>query len=113
VITILYVPPDGPAEVRDIDPTLDTLQGLVGGNIQAISGPGWTAYLNEEGKLLGLPGNAVATALAARLGWIYLFGDLLVGPVIFCGPPDDDDGYDTSVVKQVLDEAARRAGHVG
>jgi hypothetical protein len=104
VITVLYVPVDGPAVTREVDPTLATFQELVGGNIEAISGQGWTAYLNEEGKLAELPGNPAATLLAARLGWIYLPGDFLVGPVVFLGPVDDE-GDDTSVTQRTLEHA--------
>ncbi len=95
-LTVLYVPADGECEFRDIDPTLATFQALVGGNIEAIRGPGWTAYLHEEGKLLRLPANPVATTLAARLGWSYLYGDFLAGVVVFCGEVDRS-GADTSL----------------
>ena len=100
-ITVLYVPAHGECEVRDIEPDLATFQQLVGGDIEAIRGPEWTAYLHTEGKLLSLTGNAVATLLAARLGWVYLPGDALVGVVVFCGPADAE-GADTSLRPGVL-----------
>jgi Domain of unknown function (DUF3846) len=112
VITILYVPMYDPAQTREIEPTLDILQGLVGGNIQVISGQDWSAYLNEEGKVDGLPVNPLATLLASGLGWTWLPGDILVGPVVFCGPVDDD-GAVTSVTARVLELARKETGDVG
>jgi Domain of unknown function (DUF3846) len=113
MIKVLYVPAHGTPETRKVKPTLETFQQLVGGNIESIGGEDWYAYLNEEGKLLGLPFNPLADRLADMLGWRGLFGDLLVGPVVFLGPPDRD-GNCTPVAQQVLDHAmelaAREAG---
>ena len=87
-ITVLIVWPNGTWEDRLILPSLTTFQGLVGGDIELIGGPGWSAFCNEEGKYQQLPVNPTATRLAMRLGWAPLTGDFLVGPVVFCGPPD-------------------------
>jgi hypothetical protein len=101
VIKILYIPPTGPVATREIQPTLESLQGLVGGDIEAIGGTDWTAYLNEEGKLAGLPANPRAGRLADALGWTFLPGDFLVGPVVFCGGVDSN-GDETPVTERVL-----------
>lgn len=99
-IIALEVRVDGTAEVKPIEPELETLQGIVGGYIEAV-GPAdgrWTAYVDEEGLLKGLPLNRRATVMARQLG----AGDvLLVGPAVFLGPADDE-GYDTDVTAEVL-----------
>jgi hypothetical protein len=63
-------------------PSLETLQGLVGGFIELVrlNGHNCDAFINEEGKLDGLPPNHVASYLYK--GW----PDYIVGPmVIVCG----------------------------
>lgn len=54
-------------------------------------------YLNEEGKLSGLPVNVTATALTRDLLPAY---DVIVGDVILLGPPDDE-GNDTDALIEV------------
>lgn len=56
------------------NPDLETLQRLVGGLIQPIYyKPGKVMWVNEEGLLLGLPLNMLASAIA---------GQPVVGPVV-------------------------------
>jgi len=57
--------------------TLDELQALVGGYIEAVPGSDHRAFCNEEGLLLGLPFNARAS---------LRFGVPLVGPVVELEP---------------------------
>ena len=62
------------------NPDLKTLQGLVGGLIQPIYyQPGKVMWVNEEGLLLGLPLNMLASAIA---------GQPVVGPVVIM---DDEE----------------------
>lgn len=98
IINVLVVDPDGTQTMKQIDANApNALQTLVGGWIEAIGDmQTWSAYLNEEGKLDGLPVNVLATMIAQRLGWRGVPGDVLVGTVVFCGPPDSE-GYDTSL----------------
>lgn len=56
-VKVLVIPPEGPVEVRAIADTLEALQGLVGGHIEAAPLPPFiegqtrgTAYVNEDGK---------------------------------------------------------------
>lgn len=68
--------------------TLDDLQEGVGGWVQAIDlREDVTMWLNEEGKLEGLPHNPVAQAL-----WTQTFGqtDYIVGNAIFTGGTDEE-----------------------
>ena len=102
-ITALEVRVDGTVEVKSIEPELETLQAMVGGYIEGVTPPHgrWTAYVDEEGLLKGLPLNRRATVMARQLG----AGDvILVGPAVFLGPADDE-GYDTDVTAEVLASA--------
>lgn len=112
MIAVLYLRPDKPAEIRVVEPVLKTFQGLVGGWIEVISGEGWCAYLNEEGKIAGLPVNAAADSLARRLGWESLPGDVLVGSVVFCGPLDGEGDVTGVEWRVVALAAAEGAGDV-
>lgn len=103
--TIIYadgrVEESSPANGRDYQ--LSELQAIVGGYIEILRAPdGRWLFLNERGKLEGLPLNEVATQLmAGRLAW----DDYIVGDVVLCtgleageerdtdtDPIDDDDG---------------------
>src|SRR6476659_7837151 len=64
----------GEPDIRSVPPDLTTLQTLVDGSIEAVYGypqidgtvphqPRITFYLNDEGKLRGLPPNPLVTAL--------------------------------------------------
>lgn len=98
----LIVHPDDTGEVVDTEINLEFLKGAVGGWVELISNRRWSAYCNEEGKLQGLPVNAIATSLAHQIGWPV--GDRLVGTVVFLGPVDAN-GNDTEVPEFVLDLA--------
>jgi hypothetical protein len=74
--TIKHIKADGTSSVLPIaEPTLEELQGLVGGYIEV-------AYLdkqnilimNEEGRLMGLPVNHEASSLTGR----YIVGDAVL-----------------------------------
>jgi hypothetical protein len=60
--------------------TLEELRKLVGGSIELVAlSTGDMMLINEEGKLLGLPYNPLATMLAAP----SLFpGDYIAGPAV-------------------------------
>jgi hypothetical protein len=66
-----------------------TLSDAVGGMIEAVSLPsGMTLWVNEEGKLNGLPVNRVATELLTReFGQKF---DIIVGNAIITGGADDE-----------------------
>jgi hypothetical protein len=95
----VVIPADStcPARVEDERLTLDYLQGVVGGLIEAVNidqvltdngrkNVDCTMFVRETGKLDGLSVNARATDLAAIAigGWIR---DVVVGDVIVVGPP--------------------------
>jgi hypothetical protein len=71
-------------ELKDI--TLESLQGGVGGVIQAIALDGLTLWCNDNGKTEGLPHNPYAQEL-----WDSVYGvktDYLVGDVVITGGTD-------------------------
>lgn len=101
-VRALIVEPNGSATVRYVAVQLAALNKIVGGYLEAIAPSGmwpgsWHAYINEEGKLHGLPSNRVATALAKAAGW-SAHGDELVGPAVFLGtgPGDDEEDGDAA-----------------
>lgn len=97
----LVIHPDTTFEVKQIDATLNGLQGLVGGWIEATNTyrTEATIFMNEEGKIHGLPYNELATdlwqALDSRItGWI-------AGTAVVLGPVDAE-GNETPVTDEVL-----------
>lgn len=72
--------------------SLDFLQAKVGGWVQAIdlrnNFQGRSLWLNEEGKLVGLPLNTLATVM-----WEDSFGrntDVILGDVVILGDTDEE-----------------------
>jgi hypothetical protein len=75
-------------EIAEEGQRLEQLQEAVGGWVEAVDlSPTLTMWCNEEGKLIGLPFNPLATDL-----WEESFGktDLIKGNVIFTGGVDDE-----------------------
>lgn len=63
--------------------TLSEMQKLVGGNIELVTlrSSGMYLVIHEEGKMMGLPRNAEATAVCED----FLFpGDFIVGDAFMC-----------------------------
>lgn len=75
----------------------------VGGFIEAVyfGDHNYIAYVNEEGKYLGLPENKYATELWYRSGQRILIGDYLAGNAVFFGQTDDD-GNNTDVPSEIF-----------
>lgn len=61
--------------------TLEELQGMVGGFIEILDCGNWYMVVNEEGKLLGLPVNQMATIFFRQF---HATVDFLVGDVLVC-----------------------------
>jgi hypothetical protein len=83
---------DGTLERLDLSESeqeLKSLQNAVGGYVQVIElEDDFTMWANEEGKLLNLPVNEIATVI-----WEVRFGldtDIICGDVVFTGGMDED-----------------------
>jgi hypothetical protein len=84
----ITINPDGTWIIYEGEHTLSYYQTMVGGYIEALTGPDWCAFINEEGKLQDLDENPVAE-LWMRTHGLPLYGwDYLVGPAVFVGLPD-------------------------
>jgi len=105
---VLVIQPDGYGDTSEITGPeagrLAQFQAHVGGFIEAIGGAGWAAYVNEDGRMRGLPPNYAATRLAAALGWPG--NTTLLGPAVFFGRGTGPDEKD--VPARVLDAWAGR-----
>lgn len=86
---IVQVEPGCEPTVTEIDSSLEAMQGVVGGLIQALFPFDDPVALiaNDDGKLLGLPANR---ALRDETGKPY---DILCGTFFLCGAPADCDHF--------------------
>mgnify|MGYP001851969002 FL=1 len=76
-IRVLVKEPEKPAEVREIDNTLEAVQAIVGGHIETLRiSDSVFCYLNDEGKLINLAPNFVITNGRKVC-------DIVCGPAVF------------------------------
>lgn len=77
-------------EFKELDGiSLEALQSAVGGWVQAIDlEANLTMWLNEEGKLIGLPHNTTAQKLWDKTFWTG--SDFIVGDVVLTGGTDEE-----------------------
>lgn len=102
-ISAILIPVEGDVEAMEYDRKdgLKTLQDAVGGWIEAVEADSQTTlWINEEGKLEGLPINKRATLLWWTLMPAARGYDVLVGDVVVTGGTDSH-GNTLSVVKRV------------
>lgn len=93
---------DGSIDLIDQDWTYYKITEAVGGIIEAV-GFGdneYFAYVNEEGKLYGLPENKVATEIWYESGARILIGDYIAGNALFFGEVDEN-GNNTDIPPNV------------
>lgn len=87
---VLVVKPMLPPLVKEIDGSLESMQNIVGGTIQALypfDNPEVALVCNDDGKLLGLPLNR---ALRDKAGNIY---DIVAGTFFICAAPANSDDF--------------------
>lgn len=98
---------NGDYEVIEIDrgAELDTLQERVGGYVECVYSEDdkVTIWANEEGKLIGLPPNKMATITWWKLNPAMQGADILCGPVVITGGADAH-GNTKSLTKACLKE---------
>lgn len=101
MLTFIHLPASGTPTVLNCEPqdAYRTIRDGVGGLLEAVGlEDGHTLYLDEEGKLIGLPVNETATRLTRG---VLSMWDIVVGDCVIAGPPDDD-GEETSVSSEWL-----------
>lgn len=98
-IRAVIVDPDGTVRNTEIENNLGSFQAVVGGYIEGVFGNVGTIYVNEEGLLMALPPNPLATLFAQR---ILGAGVVLHGTALIVGP-GDGEGNDTHVRPAVVD----------
>lgn len=107
-IDVLVIEPGSwKAQRKTVERGLQSMQSLVGGNIEALSlTDEVSAYINEDGKAEQLPRNEAGDRLVkhalSTVGRGLIPGDWIAGPLVLMGQPDDE-GWDTSVPESVLD----------
>lgn len=88
---------------------LEVLQHAVGGSIEYVEFPErWLGmFLNEEGKLVGLPPNYMASSL-----WVDEYGDTdrIVGDVVLTSIETDDEGHTLGLSEERLFYLGERYG---
>jgi hypothetical protein len=95
VITAIAIPADihQPLRRAEITPTdSNAYRSLVGGNLEVLGldDPPASLYLNEEGKLDGLPFNHRATSLLWMHNPDFRGKDVIYGDSFIVGPVDED-----------------------
>lgn len=113
MINAIVVDVEGDVEQIEIahDDTLRTLQGHVDGLIEAVDSADGsvTFWVNEEGKLIGLPINRAATLMWWTLNPAMKGLDALCGTVVITGGPDAE-GDTTSVPAFIVVEVETPSG---
>ena len=94
---VLVVEPEQRPEEREIEDSLNAMQGIVGGYIQSIYPFEEPVALvcNDEGKLMDLPANR---GLRDENGQIY---DIVFGTFFLCGAPADSDHFTSLTPEQI------------
>ena len=95
---VLLVKPCQRPTVIDIDGTLESMQTLVGGMIQALYLVDDTAAIicNDEGKLLGLPPNRMLFDPDSNK-----VCDVVVGDFFVCNAPPDAENFESLTEEQI------------
>ncbi|WP_235022682.1 DUF3846 domain-containing protein [Amycolatopsis alkalitolerans] len=94
-----------PIHLAQIDEhALDAFRRLVDGDLEVahLNRPPATLYMNAEGKLLDMPVNGRATALAWTHNSAFRGRDVIAGPAFIVGRPDRR-GDDTSAPQDLVD----------
>jgi len=102
-MNILLIAPGKAPEKREIDGELKTMQGIVGGTIQALYPFEDSAALicNDDGKLLSLPPNR---ALYDEDGTL---SDVIVGTFFLCDAPPNAECF-ASLTDEQIDAYTKR-----
>ena len=96
---VLIVEPEKVPYEKEIETTLEAMQSIVGGAIQAVYPFEEPVALicNDEGKLLGLPLNRALRLPGERQPY-----DVIAGTFFLCGAPADYDTFASLTDAEVL-----------
>lgn len=100
----LVVRTDNSMELIEQEWNYEQINKAVGGWIEAINfgkHDDHFAYINEEGKLLGLPTNELVTSYWYESGTRVLIGDYIAGDAVVFGEIDEE-GNNTDVPDHVV-----------
>ena len=73
----------------DIPPSYDQIVQHVGGWLEGVAIQNTASYINDEGKIMGLPVNKIATVLA-HVDEAIMPNDFICGDMVVFGPLDED-----------------------
>lgn len=106
----IVVKTDGSVNEVFADWDYEEINNEVGGWIEAVDfgDKPYFAYINEEGKLLNLPENGMATDLWYESGQRVLIGDYIAGDAVFFGSVDSD-GNNTDAPNSLMEELTKIA----
>jgi hypothetical protein len=94
-VRALIIPVHGPPKWADVNPDLDSLQGIVGGYIETVGlGAEAHIYIDEEGKLKGKEVNRLATQMVEHHCPGFAGRDVIVGDAVALGMTDEGDEAD-------------------
>ena len=95
---ILVIEPLKEPYVKDINGSIESMQQIVGGTIQAIypfDNPEIALICNDDGKLIGLPLNR---ALYDKDGKLF---DIIAGTFFVCSAPADSENFESLTDEQI------------
>lgn len=106
----IVVKTDGSVNEVFADWDYQEINNEVGGFIEAVyfGDKPYIAYINEEGKLIDLPENHMATDLWYESGQRILLGDYIAGNAVFFGGADSD-GNNTDAPNSLMEELTKIA----
>jgi hypothetical protein len=109
-LLVVAVATDGTARKLEIDNNLKEMQNLVGGHIECVGfrSQNFDGFCNEEGLLIGLEYNHVASAMFTMFSG---YQRDIVGNVFFVGLPDHN-GDSTSLTNEDADRLVNHANHL-
>lgn len=109
--TTIIINPDLSTELAQLPEgsSLDFLQGKVGGLIQYLPFPvaGVDAYVNDEGKILDLYPNWLATCAMQKAGYLFE-GDWIAGSMVLAAC--DDEGNTVGLSPEQMQEVGKVLG---
>lgn len=112
----IVITTDNKVEIRELevkdDSLLEALQGVVGGYIETVSpmrlSHGLLMIVNEEGVILDLPVNIIASILyGADLHGTFIQGDVAIVDRGYRKGEPDLEGIPPLLVDQLLDELSK------